>query len=72
MKFIWKETVSDVEEKSLVVGGKIGADGKTELFTETAGWYIRIDQIAFWVGNEKPPFKKGDRVQITIEHEKEN
>jgi hypothetical protein len=69
-RILWTTTITDVAKKTLTVGGRVGADGKTELLVEDAGWYLRFGNISFYIGDEKPAFEKGDRVRITIEKER--
>jgi hypothetical protein len=66
-RILWTTVVDDVAKRTLTVGGRVAADGRTELLVEDAGWYIRLGNVSFYVGSERPPFDKGDRVRIVIE-----
>jgi hypothetical protein len=73
MKLMFHATVTDVREKSFTVGGKKDADGKAELFVESAGWWITIsNHMSLFVGHQEPTYKKGDRIRLVIEPIQEN
>ncbi len=69
MKYVWVVKVDEVVKRELIVGGKKTSDGDAVLFVESAGWYIRIGNLSFCVGDDEPPFKKDDLVKITLEHD---
>jgi hypothetical protein len=71
-RLLWTTVVTDVARKTLTVGGRMDAEGKSELLLEDAGWYIRLGNMSLWAGDIEPPFKKGDRVRIIIEKERES
>lgn len=59
-------TIAKVEERFTThwVSG-IGADAITE--QRSTGWWVVIDQIALFVGPEKPDFAQGELVKLCIE-----
>lgn len=66
-RYIMRGEITGIVKKELTVGGRKSADGTAELFTEDAGWHIVIGNLSFHVGDEEPPFKKGQNVRIIIE-----
>lgn len=67
MSIVWQTVVTDVSERTLTVAGRRSVDGKSELITESGGWYIRLGNTSWYAGETKPPFEKGDTVRITLE-----
>jgi hypothetical protein len=67
VRYVMELKITDVIEKQLTVGGRKSADGTAELFTESGGWHIVIGNLSIHVGNEQPPFKKGQAVRLILE-----
>lgn len=67
-RYSWQETVIAVEERSRVVSTQKVADGSTETFVASEGWFVVTNQrIAYAMGDEKPDIAKGDIIRHTIE-----
>jgi hypothetical protein len=68
VRYVFTDRVVKVEEKQFTVGGRRTADGKAELFMESAGWHVTFGtMMSFYVGDIEPALQAGDKVRISIE-----
>lgn len=60
--------VISVEERFETLKGYRTEKGEAVIEQRSIGWYVRISQSsAIFVGTEEPPFKKGDKINLTLE-----
>ena len=68
MIYAWNDTISDVKENTVIIGGRKDHEGHAHLIVKNDGWWVRVGNISLYVGKEEPMgWQKGDRVRLTME-----
>ena len=68
MKYIFRDTVSVVEER--FASHFVKGHGDQALFhKDSIGWYVTLadSHLSIHVGNEQPKFVVGDEIRLTME-----
>jgi len=65
--YAWYTQIDDVVEREVCVCGRKAVDGSAILTMESAGWYVRFDNLLIRLGDQRPDLQKGDMVKISIQ-----
>ena len=66
MRYVFHSQVDKVEERRHV-GRTIKRGDDVIEENVTTSWFVVIDRVAFDFGSEKPEFKNGDIIKMTLE-----